>query len=323
MSLVATVATWGRMVKFSHSVFALPFALSGAALAAAAHGITIRQVFWIVVAMVGARNAAMGFNRLADESIDAKNPRTASRELPKKALRRSAVWSATLLLAAVFVFASFRLNPLCGWLSFPALAIVFGYSYTKRFTWGSHLVLGLALAMAPVGGWLAVAGSFSPVPLLLGLAVLLWVAGFDVVYACQDADFDRGEGLFSIPARFGVGPALSISRGLHASAFAALVAVGLVAGLHPVYWYGLAVVLALLVGQHALLKPDDLSKVGIAFFNANGLLSVAYLAVVLAALAVSNGGSFRGSLDADAQPAYVESATLAPIGPKQNPSTRS
>lgn len=281
MTAVAGIRTWGTMVKFSHSVFALPFALSGAVLAAIAHGITWRQILWIVVAMVGARNAAMGFNRLADHAIDARNPRTAGRELPRGVLSRGAVWAATLALAALFVVAAFQLNRLCGLLSPVALAVVFGYSFTKRLTWASHLVLGLSLAIAPVGGWLAVAGSFALTPWLLALAVLLWVAGFDVIYACQDETFDREEGLQSIPARFGRRGALWSARSFHAGAMVALAAVGIAAALHPVYWAGLALIACILVWEHRLVRLDDLSKVGVAFFNANGIISVTYLAVVL------------------------------------------
>jgi 4-hydroxybenzoate polyprenyltransferase len=276
------------MVKFSHSLFALPFALVGAALASVGHPITGRQVLWIVVAMAGARNAAMGFNRLADHAIDAENPRTAGRELPAGRLRRGAVWAATLLLAALFVVASFQLNRLCGALSPVALLVIFGYSYTKRFTWASHLVLGLSLAMAPVGAWVAVRGSFlgpdAEVPWLLASAVLLWVAGFDVVYACQDLDFDRARGLRSIPARFGLRGALRIARGVHAAALLALAAVGIAANLHGVYWAGLLGIAGLLVLEHRLVHADDLSRLGLAFFNLNGIVSVAYLALVLAAL---------------------------------------
>ena len=283
---LATVRTWGRMVKFSHSIFALPFALSGAALAAADHGITLRQVFWIAVAMVGARNAAMGFNRLADEDYDARNPRTAGRDLPRKRLSRRAVWAFTAALAAVTVVASFRLNVLCGMLSPIALLIVMGYSYSKRFTWASHLWLGLALAMAPVGGWLAVRGSFATVPWLLGAAVLLWVAGFDTIYACQDVEFDRESGLHSIPARFGPETALTIARLCHAGAVVALAAVGWIAELHPVYWLGLAAIAAILVWEHRLVRPEDLSRLGVAFFNMNAVISVVYFATVLASLGV-------------------------------------
>jgi 4-hydroxybenzoate polyprenyltransferase len=272
------------MVKFSHSIFALPFALSGAALAAAQTGIGWRQVFWIVVAMVGARNAAMGFNRLADHRLDAINPRTAERELPRGRLSRGAVWAFTSVLAALFVLAAFMLNPLCGWLSPLALAIVFGYSFTKRFTWGSHLVLGLALAIAPVGGWLAVSGKFSWVAWLLGGAVLFWVAGFDVVYACQDVDFDNRHGLLSIPASFGVPRALLLARLFHIGAVAALAGVGWLAALHPVYWLGWLTICLLLAWEHRLVRADDLSRIGVAFFNMNGVISVLYLAVVLIAV---------------------------------------
>jgi 4-hydroxybenzoate polyprenyltransferase len=274
------------MVKFSHSVFALPFALSGAALAAVEAGISRGQVFWILVAMVGARNAAMGFNRLADHEIDASNPRTADRELPRGRLSRGAVWAFTVGLSGLFILAAFRLNPLCGWLSPVALGIVFGYSFTKRFTWASHLFLGLSLAVAPVGGWLAVAGSFSAVAWLLGAAVLLWVAGFDVIYACQDVEFDRASGLHSIPARFGVRSALVLARLLHAAALGALAAVGLLAALHWSYWIGWTLIGGILIWEHRLVREEDLSRLGIAFFNMNGIIGMIYLAAVLTAVLV-------------------------------------
>jgi 4-hydroxybenzoate polyprenyltransferase len=290
---LATVRTWGRMVKFSHSLFALPFALCGAALASVAHPVSARQVFWVVVAMVGARNAAMGFNRLADHAIDAANPRTAGRELPAGRLRRGPVWAATVGLAALFVVASFALNRLCGLLSPVALLVIFGYSYTKRFTAASHLVLGLSLAMAPVGAWVAVRGTFAgadaEVPWLLAAAVLVWVAGFDIVYACQDLAFDRRRGLRSVPARFGLRGALRLARGLHVAAVVALASVGVAAGLGAVYWAGLLGIAALLAWEHRLVRPDDLSRLGLAFFNLNGIVSVAYLAIVLAALWLPGG----------------------------------
>jgi len=281
-----SVATWARMVKLSHSVFALPFALSGVALAAARYGISWRQVVLVVLAMLCARNAAMGFNRLADHAIDAENPRTAGRELPAGKLSRGVVWAFTLALAAGFIAVSFALNPLCGRLSFLALAIVFGYSYTKRFTWASHIVLGLALAIAPVGGWLAIAGRFDPLPWLLAAAVLLWVAGFDTIYACQDEAFDRSHGLHSIPARFGIARALWSARVFHVLALGAMAAVGIVAHLHPVYGLGLAVVASVLVWEHRLVSTTDLSKVGVAFLNANGIVSVLYFVTVLVAVAL-------------------------------------
>jgi 4-hydroxybenzoate polyprenyltransferase len=286
MELAKTVREWGRMVKFSHSIFALPFALSGAALAAAGHGVTVRQILWIVVAMVGARNAGMSFNRLADHRYDGLNPRTSGRHLPLARLSRRAVWILAVACAALFVGASFALNLWCGLLSPVALAIVLGYSYSKRFTWASHAWLGLALAMAPVGGWLAVRGSVSGVAWLLAAAVLAWVAGFDIVYACQDVEFDRATGLHSLPARLGVRGALVVARLLHACSLAAMAAVGIVAGLHPVYWLGLVVVAAVLAWEHRLVRHDDLSRLGVAFFNMNAIVSVLYLVAVLAALAI-------------------------------------
>jgi len=279
-----TVRLWGRMVKFSHSLFALPFAFAGDTLAAAQTGISWPQVLWIAVAMVGARNAAMGFNRLADHRIDADNPRTRSRELPAGVLGRGAVWAFTLALSALFVFAATRLSTLCGLLSPVALAIVFGYSFSKRFTWASHLWLGLALAIAPVGGWLAVAGRFDAVAWWLAAAVLFWVAGFDVIYACQDLDFDRGAGLHSIPQRFGPRGALALARAFHALAVAAMIAVGLAAALHPVYWIGMGLIVLLLAWEHRLVHAEDLSRVGMAFFNMNAVISAAYLLTVLAAI---------------------------------------
>lgn len=290
MNVISAARTWGRMVKFSHSVFALPFALSGAALAAAEHGVTASQVSWIVVAMFGARNAAMGFNRLADQRLDARNPRTADRELPAARLSRGAVWLVTAALSLLFVVAAFRLGPLCGLLSPLALAIVFGYSYTKRFTWASHLVLGLALAIAPVGGYLAISGGFSPAAWLIGAAVLLWVAGFDVIYALQDLEFDRASGLFSIPARFGVARSLWIARVLHGGAVLALAAVGGIAALHPVYWFGLALIVALLVWEHRLVRAADVSRIDQAFFNTNAVISIIYLLAVLAAVILTARG---------------------------------
>ena len=202
--VIGRTLAYGRMIRFSHSVFALPFALASATLAARQGGVAARQLAWIVVAMVAARSAAMGFNRAVDRTIDARNPRTAGRELPRGVLSAAEVWLFVLVSAAVFVLASGMLNPLCLALSPVALAIVFGYSYTKRFTAASHLVLGLSLAVAPVGAWLALRGRFDAAPLALAGAVLLWVAGFDAIYACQDVEFDRREGLHSLPARVGV-----------------------------------------------------------------------------------------------------------------------
>jgi 4-hydroxybenzoate polyprenyltransferase len=282
--MLGRALSFGRMIRFSHSVFALPFALSSAALAAQGHGLRGAQLGWILLAMVGARSAAMGFNRLADHAIDARNPRTAGRELPRGTLSRGEVWAFVLASALALVLAAAMLNPLCLALSPLALAIVCGYSYTKRFTALSHVFLGLALAVAPVGAWIAVRGRLDLTPLLLGLAVLAWVAGFDILYACQDAEFDRSEGLHSVPARLGVRRALVVARVLHVATVALLGSLFRVAPLHPVYLAGVGVVALLLAYEHSLVRHDDLSRLDAAFFTVNGWIGVLYLAAVIAAL---------------------------------------
>jgi len=271
------------MVKFSHSVFALPFAVAGAALATREHSFNWMQVVWIVVAMVCARNAAMGFNRLVDRRLDRANPRTAGRELPSGVLSPVAVGLFTALLLAGFVLAAAALNRLCLLLSPLAILIILGYSFTKRFTWGSHLFLGLALAIAPVGGWVAIAGRFALTPWLLAAAVLLWVAGFDIIYSCQDAAHDRKVGLYSTPSRFGIRSALIIARTFHVMALLMLAAVGITAGLHLAYHVGLILIAGLFLWEHRLVRADDMSRVDIAFFNMNGIIAVLYLVVILAA----------------------------------------
>jgi len=281
-SLLERAGAYGRMIRFSHSVFALPFALTSAALAAQGGAATGGHVFWIVVAMVAARSAAMGFNRLVDQAIDARNPRTASRELPQGIVSRGEAWLFVALSVAVFVLAAAMLNPLCLALTPVALAIVLGYSYTKRFTAASHLVLGLALAVAPVGAWLAIRGRFDLVPIVLGLAVLLWVAGFDTLYACQDVEFDRQEGLRSLPAAVGVPRALWLARLMHAGTVLLLLSLFGLAPLHPVYLAGVAVVAVILAWEHALVGPQDLSRVMQAF-NLNGWVSLGYFAVTATA----------------------------------------
>ncbi len=281
-ALLARIGLYGRMIRFSHSVFALPFALSSAVIAGGG-GISWRQVAWILVAMVGARSAAMGFNRLADQALDARNPRTAGRELPRGAISRGEVWMFVVASAATLVVAAAMLNPLCLALSPVALLVVFGYSYTKRFTALSHVFLGLALAVAPMGAWLAIRGRFAAPPVVLGLAVLCWVAGFDTIYACQDEAFDRAEGLHSLPARFGIARALVFARLFHVAAVALLAALYALAPLHPVYLAGVAVVAALLIYEHSLVRADDLSRIDAAFFTVNGWISLGYFGVTLAA----------------------------------------
>ena len=282
-SVLARTAAYGRMIRFSHSVFALPFALASAALAARPQGVGAWQVAWIVVAMVAARSAAMGFNRLADHALDARNPRTAGRELPRGVLSPRQVWLFVAASAAVFVLAAGMLNPLCLALSPLALLVVLGYSYTKRFTALSHLVLGLSLALGPLGAWIAVRGRIEAAPLALGGAVALWVAGFDTIYACQDLAFDRSQGLHSLPALVGVKAALAGARAMHALAVVLLAGVYLFAPLGAVYLAGVAAVAALLAWEHTLVSASDLSRVMQAF-NLNGWVSLVYF--VFTALAV-------------------------------------
>ena len=266
------------MIKIEHTLFALPFAFLGAVLAA--RGLpSAWQILWIVVAMVGARSAAMAFNRIADRSFDAKNPRTASRALPAGLLSVGFVWVFTILASALFLVAAAMLNPLTLILAPVALASVLLYSLTKRWTQFSHIVLGWCLSIAPTGAWIAVRGEIgSPVPLLLSLVVLLWTAGFDVLYACQDYEFDRGEGLKSIPARFGIARALWISRALHATAFLTLLWLFRITGLGPVALVGVIATGVLLVYQHRLVRANDLSRLNAAFFTTNAFVSVILLA---------------------------------------------
>jgi 4-hydroxybenzoate polyprenyltransferase len=280
--LLGRAFDYGRMIRFSHSVFALPFALTSAALAAREGGVSARQILWIVVAMVAARSAAMGFNRLADHAIDARNPRTAGRELPRGILSRAEVGVFVAVSSGVFVAAAAMLNTLCLALSPVALLIVLAYSYTKRFTAASHLTLGLSLAVAPVGAWLAIRGSFDVVPLVLAAAVLFWVAGFDTIYACPDAEFDRREGLHSLPARLGVARALVLARVMHVIAVSLLLALFWLVPLHPLYLAGVAVVAGLLAGEHALVRKGDLGRVMQAF-NLNGWVGVVYFVGTAAA----------------------------------------
>jgi 4-hydroxybenzoate polyprenyltransferase len=284
--LLKRIAVYMSFVRFSHSVFALPFALAGALLAlqhVPENSVTWRTIGWILVAMVAARSAAMGFNRLVDARFDALNPRTANRELPRGAMSRGEAVAFVVIASALFVFATSRLNPLCFMLSPVALAIVFWYSLAKRFTTWTQLFLGLAMAVAPVGGWLAVGGRGGWEPWLLALAIGTWVGGFDVLYACQDLDFDRAHGLRSIPVRFDVPAALAISRGLHVITIVCLLALSFVAPLGRLYLTGVAVVAALLAYEQSLVRADDLSQVKRAF-DLNGYVGILYLLVLVVSL---------------------------------------
>jgi 4-hydroxybenzoate polyprenyltransferase len=264
-----------EMIKWEHSVFALPFALCGAMLAA--QGLpTAHQLIWIVVAMVAARSAAMAFNRLADASIDAANPRTSARALPAGHLSPGFVATFVVGSSGVFVLAAAQLNRLTLWLSPVALSVLLLYSYTKRFTRWSHLVLGFALGIAPAAAWIAVRGSLDPRILLLTAAVTFWVGGFDVLYACQDFDFDRQTGLHSIPRHLGIPAALWIARSFHLVMVGLLVALLIVFAMGKLAAFGILVVILLLLYEHSLVKPNDLSKLNAAFFTLNGVISVLF-----------------------------------------------
>lgn len=262
-----------RMIKISHSVFALPFAFTGAVLAAS--GIPDwRQVIWIAVAMVGARSGAMGLNRIIDRKIDKENPRTSGREIPSGKISVMDASMFTAISLVVMVFAAYMLNPLCLMLSPVAIAVLVLYSYTKRFTWAAHFVLGIAISAAPLGAWIAVRGTFDFEILPLAIAVIFWLAGFDVLYALQDMRFDRSYGLHSIPQRFGVKNSLYLSRLFHIITWFMLMATGFIFNLNVIYWAGMAIIAILLIYEHSLVKEDDLSKLNMAFFNMNGYISI-------------------------------------------------
>ncbi len=268
-----------EMIKFEHSVFALPFALVGALLAARAAGglPTWRQILWIIVAMVGARSAAMTMNRIADIEYDRRNPRTANRALPKGELSVGFAAAFTIAASALLVVAAWQLNRLALKLSPVALAVLFFYSYTKRFTSWSHFVLGLCLGISPAAAWIAIRGSLDSRMLILCAAVTLWVGGFDVLYACQDVEFDKSAGLYSIPKKFGIARALLIARAMHIVMIGLLVWLAWSFQLTWPAWAGIAVVAALLVYEHSLVKPNDLSKMNAAFFTVNGYISLLFL----------------------------------------------
>ena len=281
--ITSRLRTYAAFVRVSHSVFALPFALAGALLAAQHTAVTWGTIGWILAAMVAARSAAMGFNRLVDARIDALNPRTAMREIPRGLMTTREATVFVVVSSAAFVFASWRLNPLCFALSPVALAIVFWYSLAKRFTTWTQLFLGLAMAVAPAGGWLAVGGRGGWEPWLLAAAIGTWVGGFDVLYACQDLEFDRAHGLHSIPVRFGVRTSLAISRVMHVIAVACLLALAAVAPLGGVYLIGVAAVAGMLVYEQSLVRADDLSQVKRAF-DLNGYVGILYLLVLTVSL---------------------------------------
>ncbi|MDI6871041.1 MAG: UbiA-like polyprenyltransferase [Bacillota bacterium] len=285
-SLIGRIRLFLKMIDFHESVFSLPFALSAAILAAAwrGRGVTLRELFWVVVAMVAARSIALATNRVVDVEYDRRNPRTARAIFPRGLLAAGEVWAFVAFFGAVFLFAAWQFNPLCFWLSPLALAWITVYSYAKRFTWLVHLWLGLSLGLAPVAAWLALAGRLTWPPVFLGLAVTFWVTGFDIIFALQDRDADAQEGLYSIPVRFGIGGALRLSAASHLLAVAFFVASGLAAGLSWPYWVGVAAIGVLLLVEHAMVSEDDLSRLHSAYFRVNGLVSTVFFLVTWAAL---------------------------------------
>ena len=280
-SRVSTVRHVLEAIKFEHTVFALPFAYIAMVLAAGGWP-GWWTVAWVTLAMAGARTCAMAANRVIDREIDARNPRTAGRHLPRGLLRAGALRGLAILGAALMFLAAWMLNPLCLALSPLALGFLVGYSYTKRFTWASHWILGFTDGIAAAGGWIAVRGQFDPPALVLWFAVTVWIAGFDLIYACQDVEVDRAQGLHSVPARFGIPTALMLARLNHALTALALGAVGWMESLGLLYWAGWLAVVGLFVYEHSLVTARDLSKVNIAFFNVNG-----YIAVIMLLAAVT------------------------------------
>jgi 4-hydroxybenzoate polyprenyltransferase len=264
------------MIKFEHTVFALPFAFIGALLAR--KGLpTLWQTGWIVAAMVGARSAAMAFNRIADAQYDKLNPRTSGRALPRGTLGVQFAVIFTIAMSGLFIFSAWELNSLCFYLSFPTLVILLSYSYTKRFTSLSHVVLGFSVGCAPLAAWLAIRGQFAWPPVLLSASVMFWVAGFDLIYALQDVEFDRTAKLFSLPSRWGIGPALRISTVFHSATVILLAATAFLSGLGWIAFAGIAIVAGILYWEHRLVTPQDLSRINVAFFNLNGYISILLL----------------------------------------------
>ena len=303
---MSTVKNYLSLVKFSHTIFAMPFALIGFSLAVikntSIHNLN-QQIGWgwnitnftwwgylliklllVILCMVFARSAAMAFNRYLDRSFDAKNPRTAIREIPKGIISANSALRFVILSSIAFVVCTFFINPLCFFLSPVALLVVLGYSYTKRFTALCHIVLGIGLSLAPIGAYLAVTGAFALLPILFSFAVVCWVSGFDIIYALQDIDFDKSQQLYSIPAALGKAKALRVSESLHMLSAACVIFAGLYGGFHWSYWVGVIVFVGMLIYQHSIVKPNDLTKVNIAFMTANGIASVVFAIFVIADL---------------------------------------
>jgi 4-hydroxybenzoate polyprenyltransferase len=287
-----SLSTFLNMVRFEHTIFALPFAYLGMLMGArgwppAENGWpTWSQLFWITIAMGAARTAAMSLNRYIDRQLDARNPRTAMRDIPKGRIGANVVLFLGLVSLLMLLLAAWMLNPLCFALAFPAMLFLIGYSYTKRFTLFCHWILGATDGLAAAGGWIAVTGSVDPPAWSLWLAVTVWIAGFDLIYACQDVDFDRAAGLYSVPARFGIAASLRLAQIMHLLTVVALAVAGWQMGLGWPYWLGVLAVAGLLIYEHSLVSPGDLSKLGIAFFNVNGYIAVTIFVATLLAVAI-------------------------------------
>jgi len=275
------IVTYGRMIKFSHTIFALPFVLSAVVLAFRDHHPGVWEIFWIIVAAVSARSAAMGFNRIADLGFDRKNPRTQAREIPSGKLSLASAVGFVALSSAVFVASAAMLSPLCLYLSVPVIAVLFGYSYTKRFTLWCHLYLGFAISLAPMGAWIAATGAFSWGILCLSMALMTYIAGFDIIYACQDTTFDQEQNLFSLPSRIGVERALVLSSALHGMSFAFFLTIYFIFDMGRVYLATVGVIGILFVVEHKLVNPKDLRHIDIAFFHVNSVVSVVLFAGIL------------------------------------------
>ncbi|MBN1971072.1 MAG: UbiA family prenyltransferase [Candidatus Delongbacteria bacterium] len=272
---------YGKMIKFSHTIFAMPFALASVLIVSREYDFTFMKLLWIITAMIGARSAAMGFNRLIDKNIDAKNERTKDRELPTGEISVLNTIIFITIFSALFIFSAWMLNDLCYYLSYPTLLLVFFYSFSKRFTTYSHYILGLAIGIAPAGGWFAISGEFSLMPIFLTLTLLTYIAGFDILYSCQDEEFDRENLLHSIPEKYGRTKALKISRYTHMVTFLLLILSGLVYDLSTGYYYGVLIMGSLLFLEHYLVKNDDLSKLKFSFLYVNSAVSIMFFVSVL------------------------------------------
>jgi 4-hydroxybenzoate polyprenyltransferase len=281
LALKNKIQVYGRMIKFSHTIFALPFALSAVLMAWELHEPVVSDLVWILAAMVGARSAAMGFNRIVDADIDAKNMRTAIREIPSGLLSKKESFLFVVLSSLVFIFSAAMLSRLCLILSFPVLFVLLFYSYTKRFTKYCHLFLGFAICLAPVGAWTAIAGTLSWSVVFLSLGLLTYIAGFDILYSCQDIEFDRDQGLFSLPAKIGPKRAMVTSSLLHAATFGFLLAMHISFNMHPFFLVVLGIIGVLLIVEHQLVKPDNLTHIDMAFFHINSMISICLFMGVL------------------------------------------